>query len=69
MITLATTAQKTLLRKLLAAAEYDQHAITPLYRRLGVPEAAQGQSLNAWLDRLNSLEASDYINKLQREVA
>ncbi len=68
MIAPATTAQRKLLRQLLAKAEYDTRAITPLYRRLGVPDSAQGRSLDAWIDGLNSLEASDYIGKLKKEL-
>jgi hypothetical protein len=69
MLTPATTAQRAKLRSLLRAAEYDLNTITPLYRRLGVPDAAQGQSLDVYLGTLNSLQASDLINKLEREVA
>lgn len=68
MLTPATTAQREKLLRLLRKAEYDTKSITPLYRRLGVPDSAQGQSVDAYLGSLNSLQASDLINKLEREV-
>lgn len=62
---MATTAQLSYIRQLIRRAEFDEHAITPLYRRLGVPEKWQGARLDDYLASLSQAEASRLIDKLR----
>lgn len=69
MLTPATTAQLEKLTRLLRRAEYDMRTITIMHRRLDLPDHLVGQSVSAWLSSLNSLQASDLINKLEKQLA
>jgi hypothetical protein len=61
----ATTAQLSYIRQLIRKAEFDPNHVTPLYRRLGVPEHWQGSRVDEYLGALSKSEASTLINKLK----
>lgn len=61
----ATTAQKSYIRQLIRKAEFDERYITPLYRRLKVPEHWQGSTVDEYLGSLTQAQASSLINMLK----
>lgn len=64
MPTAATTAQLSLILKLMRRAEFDTQVVTFMHRRLGVPDELQGYSLDSYLSTLSTQQASELINKL-----
>lgn len=69
MLTRSTPAQRAKILSLMLEAELDTRTITFMHRRIGVPDSAQGQSVSAYLDSLDGLQASDMITKLEQVLA
>lgn len=61
----ATTAQKSYIRQLIRKAEFDERYITPMWRRLKVPEHWQGSTVDEYLGALSQAEASRLIDLLK----
>lgn len=60
-----TGAQRATIVRLLKAVEFDTRTVTLMYRRIGVDDAWQGQSVDSWLSSLTTEAASGLIRKLE----
>lgn len=63
-----TSHQRGNIKRLLAAADFDNRTVTFMHRRLGVPEAQIGRAVDEWLDTLDLGAASKLIDKLKAEA-
>lgn len=63
-----TSNQRSNIKRLLSAADYDARTVTFMHRRLGVPDALIGRAVDEWLDTLDLPTASKLIDKLKEEA-
>jgi hypothetical protein len=63
-----TNSQKSYITDLLRKRGYDTRTITYQYRRLGVPDSKQGESVDSWLDGMTREDASAVIDELREDV-
>jgi hypothetical protein len=60
-----TPYQRAEIVRLLKKLEFDHRTVTFQHRRLGVPEAVIGGTVDAWLSGMSQAEASAMIEKMR----